>query len=71
MPQTGIFEGKIQLEGGYVVTDEQMRTNIQGLYAAGDVRKKEVRQVVTAAADGALAAVQAEKYLSFLLDTEM
>lgn len=63
-PKTQIFEGIINLESGYVVTDENMRTNIEGVYAAGDVRVKSLRQVVTAAADGAIAAVQAEKYIS-------
>ena len=47
---------------GYIPTDEEMRTNIPGVYAAGDVRVKSLRQVVTAAADGAIAAVNAGKY---------
>ncbi len=63
-PKTQIFEGIINLENGYIVTDENMKTNIEGVYAAGDVRVKSLRQVVTAAADGAIAAVQAEKYLA-------
>jgi thioredoxin reductase (NADPH) len=63
VPQTEIFEGKIEMENGYIKTDENMRTNIPGVFAAGDVRAKSLRQVVTAAADGAIAAVQAEKYL--------
>jgi len=62
-PKTQIFEGIINLENGYIVTDEDMKTNVDGVYAAGDVRVKSLRQVVTAAADGAIAAVQAEKYL--------
>ena len=45
------------------VTDENMKTNIPGVFAAGDIRVKSLRQVVTAAADGAIAAVQCEKYL--------
>ena len=49
---------------GYVVTDENMHTNIPGVFAAGDNRKKELRQVVTATADGAIAATQAEKYIN-------
>ncbi len=49
--------GKLSLdEGGYIVTDEEMRTNIDGVYAAGDVRSKPLRQIVTACADGAIAA---------------
>ena len=48
----------------YIVTDENMHTNIPGVFAAGDNRKKELRQVVTATADGAIAATQAEKYIN-------
>lgn len=62
-PKTQVFEGIINLENGYIVTDEDMKTNVEGVFAAGDVRVKSLRQVVTAAADGAIAAVQAEKYL--------
>ena len=62
-PQTTIFEGKIDMNGGYILTDENMRTNVPGVYAAGDCRAKTLRQVVTAAADGAVAAVHAEKYI--------
>ncbi len=63
IPQTTLFEGKLDMEGGYLVTDDNMKTNIPGVYAAGDVRVKSLRQVVTATADGAIAAVQAEKYI--------
>jgi thioredoxin reductase (NADPH) len=62
-PQTRLFEGMLDLDGGYIVTDEDMRTNIPGVFAAGDVRKKSLRQVATAVSDGAVAAVQAERYL--------
>ncbi|RYD04519.1 hypothetical protein N752_14190 [Desulforamulus aquiferis] len=51
-------------ERGYIKTDENMSTGIAGLYAAGDIRQKHLRQVVTAVADGAIAAVEAEKYLT-------
>ncbi len=50
-------------EHGYIPTDENMRTNLPGVYAAGDIRAKPLRQVVTAAADGAVAACHAEKYI--------
>jgi thioredoxin reductase (NADPH) len=50
-------------ETGYIITDENMLTNIPGVFAAGDVRQKMLRQVVTATADGAIAAVVAEKYV--------
>ncbi len=65
-PKTKIFEGILNIENGYIVTDENMKTNIDGVYAAGDIRMKSLRQVVTAAADGAIAAVQAEKYIENL-----
>jgi thioredoxin reductase (NADPH) len=64
IPQTGLFTDKIELDQtGYVLTDVDMKTNVEGVYAAGDVRQKSLRQVVTAVADGAIAAVQAEKYI--------
>ena len=53
----------VELDGGYIVTDSEMRTSLPGVFAAGDVRKKTLRQVVTAAADGANAAHWAEDYL--------
>lgn len=62
-PITQLFEGKLGLENGYIVTDEDMRTNVPGVFAAGDVRKKSLRQVITAAADGAIASTTAEHYI--------
>lgn len=62
-PKTQLFQGVVEMENGYVITDDDMRTSIPGVFAAGDLRVKSLRQVVTAAADGAIAAVQAEKYL--------
>ena len=62
-PHSELFEGKVTMENGYIVTDDDMKTNIPGVFAAGDIRKKSLRQVVTAAADGAIAAVQAEKFI--------
>ncbi|NLW23520.1 MAG: thioredoxin-disulfide reductase [Tissierellia bacterium] len=64
IPATDLFQGKVELVDGYIKTDEDMRTNIPGVFAAGDVRVKSLRQVVTATADGAIAAVQAEKYIN-------
>lgn len=61
--QTEIFEGKIDMENGYIITDEDMKTNIEGVFAVGDTRKKTVRQAVTAAGDGCIAAVMANRYL--------
>ncbi|QIB26424.1 thioredoxin-disulfide reductase [Caloranaerobacter azorensis] len=64
MPQTDLFKGILEMdERGYLLTDENMKTNIEGVFAAGDCRKKSLRQVVTACADGAIAATQAEKYI--------
>lgn len=66
LPSTKIFEGKgLELdERGYIPTDDNMKTNIPGIFAAGDVRVKSLRQVVTAAADGAIATTQCEKYIN-------
>ena len=62
-PNTALFEGVVDMERGYIVTDEDMHTNIPGVFAAGDLRVKSLRQVITAAADGAIAAMQAAKYI--------
>lgn len=62
-PQTKIYEGLIEMENGFILTDEDMRTNVPGIFAAGDIRVKKLRQVVTAAADGATAAAFAGKYV--------
>ena len=64
IPNSGLFEGQIDMDRGYIKTDDNRHTNIEGVYAAGDIRVKSLRQVVTAAADGAIAAMQAEKYLA-------
>lgn len=67
LPNTELFgETGILMESGYIKTDDNMHTNISGVYAAGDVRVKTLRQVVTAAADGAIAACQAEHYVANL-----
>ena len=63
-PNSALFEGILDMDHGYIKTDENMHTNIEGVYAAGDIRVKSLRQVVTAAADGAIAAMQAEHYLA-------
>ena len=62
-PETEVFEGKVAMENGYILTDPDMKTDVPGVFAAGDIRVKSLRQVVTATADGAIAAVQAEKYV--------
>lgn len=63
LPQSKIFEDIVEMENGYIKTDEKMATNVPSVYAAGDVRVKNVRQVVTASGDGCTAAVAVEKYL--------
>ena len=64
-PATEFLDGQLELDRlGYIVADESTKTNIPGVFAAGDIRVKSLRQVVTAAADGAIAAMQAEKYLA-------
>ncbi|MCI9164962.1 MAG: FAD-dependent oxidoreductase [Oscillospiraceae bacterium] len=62
-PNTGLFTGQLALEEGYISTGEDMSAGLPGVFAAGDVRRKSLRQVVTACADGAVAAVAAERYL--------
>ena len=63
IPQTDIFEGIIDLDHGYIKTDDDMKTEIEGVFAVGDTRVKSVRQMVTAAGDGCIAAVVANRYL--------
>lgn len=63
-PVGSVFKECVEMDAsGYIVTDPQMNTNVPGVFAAGDIRVKTLRQVVTAAADGAIAAVEAEKYI--------
>ena len=65
IPQNAVFEGVINLsEDGYIETAEDCKTNIAGVFAAGDTRSKLLRQLVTAAADGAIAATSASAYLA-------
>jgi len=64
VPKTDLLKNVLELnKQGYILTDDRMATNIEGVYAAGDVRDKYLRQVITAASDGAIAAVSAEKYV--------
>lgn len=66
-PATALIEGIAQRDDqGYVLTDRNQRTNVDGLYAAGDVCQKQLRQVVTAVADGAIAATELEKHCAAL-----
>ena len=66
-PATALIEGIADRDDhGYVLTDRNQKTNVDGLYAAGDVCQKQLRQVVTAVADGAIAATELEKYAAAL-----
>ncbi len=65
VPSTSLFDGTLRLdESGYIVAGEDTKASIPGVFAAGDVRTKVLRQVITAAADGAIAAHEAGEYLS-------
>ena len=64
-PITEKFKGHVKMDDyGYIPTDENMKTDIEGVYAAGDLRPKMLRQVVTAVADGAIAATAVERYVT-------
>ena len=64
-PSNEIFRGLIDMDdNGYIIAGEDCHTNIEGIYVAGDNRKKELRQLVTATSDGAIAATEAVKYLN-------
>jgi len=67
LPNTDLFKGQIALtESGYIAADENCRTEIPGVFVAGDIREKEIHQLTTAASDGTTAALHAEKYLASL-----
>lgn len=64
-PKTSLFEGTVRLnEYGYIIADEDMKTSVPGVFAAGDVRVKKVRQIATAVGDGAIAGIMAERYIN-------
>lgn len=62
-PVTKLFDGLLDMENGYIKTDDEMHTNIEGVFACGDLRPKLLKQVVTATSDGAIAAISSEKYV--------
>ena len=65
LPNTDIFKDMLDMNrGGYLITNEKMETNIEGVFAAGDVRDKFLKQVATAVGDGAIAGYSVEKYLA-------
>ena len=63
-PATELVAGQLELENGYIAADESTQTSIPGVYAVGDIRTKALRQIITAASDGANAAHHAEAWLS-------
>jgi thioredoxin reductase (NADPH) len=66
-PDTAFISGQVELDdAGNIPTDADMNTNLPGVFAAGDVRQKSFRQIVTACSDGAIAANSAEKYIESL-----
>ena len=66
VPQNDAFEGLIELDHGFIVTNDKMETNVPGIFAAGDTRAKDNKQVITACNDGAIAALGAVKYINSL-----
>ena len=62
-PDTDLLEGIELDKNGYIITNEKMETNIPGVYAAGDVRQKQLRQIITACSDGAVASVNTNEYI--------
>ena len=69
VPETSLLEGLVDLdEAGYALTDDRMATRMPGLFVAGDARAKPLRQIVTAAADGAVAATSAAAFLGRPVD---
>ena len=67
LPRTELVKEQVELDGGgFIVTDKNMQTSIPGVFAAGDIRNTPLRQVVTACADGAVAATKAVEYVSLL-----
>ena len=63
LPETEMYRG-IETENGYIITNDKQKTNIYGVYAAGDICKKQVRQVATAVSEGAVAAINAAAYVN-------
>ncbi|MBQ8604509.1 MAG: thioredoxin-disulfide reductase [Oscillospiraceae bacterium] len=63
IPQNDLFAGKVDMDGGYIAAGESCTTNVPGVFVAGDTRTKTLRQLVTATADGAIAATAAANYL--------
>ena len=64
IPNTELFKDQITLDqNGYIVADEDLKTNLNGVYVAGDVRQKKIRQIITACSDGAICAINCANYI--------
>jgi len=64
-PKSDLYKGQVNIDQwGYVIASEDTQTNIEGVFVAGDIRTKQIRQVVTASSDGAVAGIMAERYIS-------
>lgn len=67
-PSSELVVDKVECdERGFIITDEDMKTNVDGVFAAGDIRKKSLRQVITAVSDGAIAGEEAAKYVNSIM----
>lgn len=66
IPNNEFLEGLVDMEKGFIITNDSMETNVPGIYAVGDTRKKDIRQVVTAVSDGSIAAIKCDQYLNSL-----
>ena len=72
LPNIENINGQIEQDSrGFVITDETMKTSVEGVYAVGDVRNTPLRQVITAASDGAIGAVYATKYVQTLKEVNV
>jgi len=72
LPNTDLINGQVEQDSnGFIITDETMKTSIDGVFAAGDVRVTPLRQVITATSDGAVAAVYAGKYVESLVNKDV
>jgi len=69
IPNTGFLQGQLELDDrGYIVTDRQCHTSVPGVFAAGDVQERVLKQIATAVGSGAMAAMEAEKFIAELED---
>ena len=64
VPDTALLKGKVEMDGDYIIANENCATSTKGIYVVGDARKKQLRQVITACADGANAITSIQKYLT-------